>query len=63
MPTKTYNVKELSGMLRVSEHTIYDWCRRNRIPYLRAGRGHFRFDLTDVGRALRHGAPPARGAA
>ena len=62
MPKKTFNVKELSMMLGFTKHTIYDWVRKAKIPYLRVGNGHIRFDPIEVGRALRQERPPARAA-
>ena len=62
MPTKTFTAKQLATILQVSTHTVYEWVRRNKIPYLRAGRGHLRFNPTEVGRALRQDRPPLHAA-
>lgn len=40
-------IHELSKLLKIPVSTIYDWCHRKRIPYLKCGR-HLRFDYEAV---------------
>jgi excisionase family DNA binding protein len=62
MPRKVFSVKHLSNMLGFSEHTVYDWVKQGKIPYLRVGHGHIRFDPAEVGRALRRNGSTPRAA-
>ena len=39
--------KELAGILKVSESTIYYWVERDEIPFLKVGK-HLRFIVDDV---------------
>jgi excisionase family DNA binding protein len=53
MLKQTWSVKQLAGILDVSKHTVYEWVRCNKVPYLRLGRGRIRFDPSEVSRVLR----------
>jgi excisionase family DNA binding protein len=53
MPKKILNVKALAAMMGVSRHTVYVWCREEKIPYLRLGRGQIRFNPDEVMQAFR----------
>ena len=41
------NIKKLSELLNIKEKTIYDWCHKRRIPYLKVG-GLLRFDYDEI---------------
>lgn len=40
-------VKELAGMLKVKEKTLYQWAKSKQIPCLKLN-GALRFDLDDI---------------
>ena len=42
MDSQILTIEELSGYLKVSRFTIYDWVYRKKIPYIKLGR-HLRF--------------------
>jgi excisionase family DNA binding protein len=54
MPKRTFNAKQLAAIMSVSKHTVYVWAREKKIPYLRVGRGHLRFNAAEVLQAIRH---------
>jgi len=45
------SVKELSGVLGLSVHTLYCWVSQRRIPYVKCGR-LTRFDMSEIERWL-----------
>ena len=51
MSARLISVKELSGVLGLSVHTLYCWVSQRRIPYVKCGR-LTRFDLSEIERWL-----------
>ena len=45
------SVKELSGVLGLSVHTLYCWVSQRRIPYVKCGR-LTRFNMSEIERWL-----------
>ena len=51
MSARLISVKELSGVLGLSVHTLYCWVSQRRIPYVKCGR-LTRFDMSEIERWL-----------
>lgn len=47
------DIKELSKRISVPKGTLYNWCYRRRIPFIKAGRS-LRFDPDEVILSLPH---------
>nr|WP_269140588.1 helix-turn-helix domain-containing protein [Archaeoglobus neptunius] len=48
-----YTVKEVAGMLKVSERTVQKWCRNGVIRSVRLPGGQYRIPVEEVERLLR----------
>ncbi|MBE0433085.1 helix-turn-helix domain-containing protein [candidate division WOR-3 bacterium] len=48
---KLLNVAQLSEFLNIKKKTIYDWCHKQQIPFIKVG-GLLRFDHDDIMRWL-----------
>jgi len=54
------DINELSRLLNIPKGTLYNWCYRRRIPFIKAGRS-LRFEVYDVIQSLPHS--PTMGSA
>jgi len=57
---KFLTIKELSGYLNVSVHTLYAWVRKDRIPHLKLN-GLLRFDEEDIAKWLENNRSNGEG--
>ena len=47
LPPALYTVDEIAEYLRVPKNTVYYWCSRHEVPFIKCGR-HVRFNPIEV---------------
>jgi excisionase family DNA binding protein len=61
MPPVFVDARALADRLDVTYETVLTWVRREKIPYIRDGRGRLLFNLDSVLSALRQPLSNAKG--